>query len=92
MGYRRVKKDTYAKPIGHHFLTVELSDKPLISNWFKGANGEDIFLWSTDTYTEDSGTFLEWIKYYESNTRFNIHSLITSTGFEFLTIEQQFEL
>ena len=62
MGYRRVKADTYAKPIGFQLITVELKPVPLISNWFKGADGVDTMLWDTYTYTEDEDIFLDWIK------------------------------
>lgn len=90
MGYRRVKTDIYAKPIGFQFITVELKPVPLISNWFKGADGVDTMLWNTDTYTEED-IFIDWIKAYESTTRLDVHSCV-NTKFHFLTLEQKLEL
>lgn len=90
MGYRCVKNDIYAKPIGFQFITVELKPVLLISNWFKDANGVKTMLWDTSEY-DGEGTFLDWIKGYESNTRLNVHTGV-NTEFHFLTLEQKLEL
>lgn len=93
MGYRELDKGKWAKPFGYSVLVFYEDDLKWVQ-LFKSLTGEIISWHKPTIYGEDKDldvhTFLEWLKYVENN-KVHLSAHLPST-FEFLTVEQQFEL
>lgn len=89
LGYREIKINKFAKPVGKSLFTIEL-DNLLWSNWFESVN-QQLLLFDSVNYDEQTHTnFLNFILECETYTRINIGTW--SKEFQFLTREQQLNL
>jgi hypothetical protein len=89
MGYRKMKDEIWAKPVGMHLFMYEL-ETDTFTNWFKSS--DIIQIWNSEIYEKDESVekdFLQFIKYAETYTKTDYPGY---SEFEFLTLTQQFEL
>jgi hypothetical protein len=86
MGYRKLNKNKYIKPVGYNVFTFNLDTSEFL-NIFKGANSK-IHIYNGEKYEETAGVeddFLQFIKQNETYSKL-VH---TNSNFEFLTREEQ---
>ena len=70
MGYREVKKDTYAKPFGFSLYTIEKKGTSMkMTNWFEGGD-HTTCIWNSQDFDIDKeeSNVLLGIKYFESRS------------------------
>lgn len=87
MGYRKLNKSKYIKPIGYNVFTFNLDTLEFL-NMFKSAD-DKIHVYNSEKYEKDEDVkddFLQFIKHVE-----NYSNLVDSnySNFEFLTLEDQ---
>jgi len=86
MGYRELRINVWAKPVGFHLFMFEL-DKKLFTNYFKSNTGE-LCIWNSEIYEPDENVkndFLNFLKYTECYTR---NSIQIESEFQFFNIPE----
>jgi len=73
LGYRIMKPYYYGKPVGYSIFIYDAKIHE-VSQWFKGANGQQLIWNSENMEMDESGApkyeeILETIKYFESSTQ-----------------------
>jgi len=97
MGYRMVRKyggEMLVKPVGFSLYTISKTTKHGIefTQWFREANNKTL-VWDRNQYFEEKyKNFLYWIKYCENWIARDDIATDKEGEFEFLTVEQTFEL